>query len=370
MRVLAHTLYEDNLSSRYRIYAYLPLWNRLDVQCTPAPATRVAEQQACTRFPRMFHRWRMHLNEILRRRQAIRQSNNYDVAIVQKGFTTIQWRGWIQRQQAQGIPWIYDIDDGIHLAPALTPPRPLHRYWEPDQVHQMVRAATAVVVGNPYLARDFQPLNANVVQIPTSLDLTHYQRTQPLPEADDSVVLGWIGSLSSLPSLVALFPTLAELHRRRPQTRLRVITSPAASLPREPLGGMPLEHIAWSPDTEVDNLQQITIGLMPLQDTPFNRYKCGFKALQYMALGLPAVCSPVGVNREIIQQGHTGLLATDEREWVDALTTLIDDAPLRRQLGAAGRQRVERDFNLEHNARLWLKLFYQLQQNTLPVNHP
>src|SRR4029077_7990439 len=104
--------------------------------------------------------------------------------------------------------------------------------------------------------------------------------------------------------------------------------------------GVSVDAMPWRAETEVDDLRRIDIGIMPLPDDRWSRGKCGLKALQYMALGIPTVCSPVGVNTHIIQHGENGLLAGSDDEWVESLTRLIDSAPLRERLGGAGRRTV------------------------------
>ena len=108
-----------------------------------------------------------------------------------------------------------------------------------------------------------------------------------------------------------------------------------------------LEVIAWSEDTEVDAIQSMDIGVMPLPDTPWARGKCGYKLIQYMACGLPVVASPVGVNKEILEHGVNGFLAESDAEWRTAIEALISDPDLRRRMGAAGRKKVENEYSLQ-----------------------
>ena len=110
------------------------------------------------------------------------------------------------------------------------------------------------------------------------------------------------------------------------------------------------EFVAWKYATEVEDLQNIDIGTMPLNEDVWSRGKCGLKALQYMAAGIPAVCSPVGMNSEIIQDGRNGFLASGEEDWFNKLSLLIEDRGLRQKIGEAGRQTVEEKYSLKINA--------------------
>ena len=120
--------------------------------------------------------------------------------------------------------------------------------------------------------------------------------------------------------------------------------------------GFPVEHVPWTYDTEADALARGDIGIAP---TPCDRWtlgKCGFKIIQYMAAGLPVIASPVGANAEIVRAGDTGLLATTQAEWVEAIRKLAADANLRAAMGRAGRKRVDREFSLARAVDVWTQL--------------
>ena len=141
--------------------------------------------------------------------------------------------------------------------------------------------------------------------------------------------------------LEQLRPALRELAA---QISFRVILIGAApgSLP-----GLPVEHVVWSPETEAAELARCDVGLMPLPDLPWERGKCGYKLIQYMASALPVVASPVGANREIVVPGETGFLAETDADWIASLSRLAQDPELRRRMGAAGRRRVTEHYSLE-----------------------
>jgi glycosyltransferase involved in cell wall biosynthesis len=150
------------------------------------------------------------------------------------------------------------------------------------------------------------------------------------------VTIGWSGSASTLAHLRPLMPALERVvatHGSR--VRIRVMGDPAFEHP--PLG---LRGEAWSPTAEVQLLQEMDVGLMPLPDDEWTRGKCGFKGLLSMAMGAATVMSPVGVNTEIVRHGENGFLAATEDEWVELLCRLVDDAALRARVGQAGRQTV------------------------------
>jgi glycosyltransferase involved in cell wall biosynthesis len=141
---------------------------------------------------------------------------------------------------------------------------------------------------------------------------------------------------------------LAKKHR----FKLRVIGTPEYVL-----DGVDVEAIAWRSETEVEDLKAIDIGIMPLPDDQWSKGKCGLKALQYMALGKPTICSPVGVNTEIIQDGENGMIADGQAEWVEKLSKLILDRELRKTLGLAGRRTVEKEYSATAQAPRVFEVF-------------
>jgi glycosyltransferase involved in cell wall biosynthesis len=148
-------------------------------------------------------------------------------------------------------------------------------------------------------------------------------------------VLGWVGTPGNLTNLEPLAPVLAELCERY-GTKVRVVCSQPAELP-----GVPQEFVRWTAAREQSDLEPMDIGLAPLLDAPLQRHKCGLKALQYMASGMPVVASPVGALRDIVVDGESGLLASSAGEWRQRLERLIGDDELRLRLGAQARRCVE-----------------------------
>ena len=189
------------------------------------------------------------------------------------------------------------------------------------------------MAGNEYLAEYARAVNDRVTVIPTTVDTARYT-VEPRPP-NDVPVIGWTGSHSTARHLDTLQPALRRLAGRE-RFRLRVIGAPGYKVE-----GLDVEAMAWQSETEVEDLRPLDVGVMPLPDDPWSRGKCGMKALQYMGLAVPAVCSPVGVNSEIIRDCENGFLASTEDEWVEKLSLLLRSPELRARLGRAGRETIE-----------------------------
>jgi glycosyltransferase involved in cell wall biosynthesis len=182
------------------------------------------------------------------------------------------------------------------------------------------------------------------VLIPTAIDTARFT---PLPDpAQHGPSLGWVGHSDNLGYLESLHGALQELTRRRPGLRLVVVADRPPRLP-----GIDVEFRPWRLDREIDGFRGFRVGLMPLVDSPWARAKCAFKAIQYMALGIPTVASAVGTNVELIEHGESGFLARSPAEWVEVLDALLGNDELARTIGRAGRRRIEEAYALERVSR-------------------
>jgi glycosyltransferase involved in cell wall biosynthesis len=234
---------------------------------------------------------------------------------------------------------IFDFDDAVFVS-YKSPSNGYLSYLKfPGKTATICRLSAHIMAGNPYLAeyaRQYNPQNVTVIPTTIDTDKYHYLENKP---TNDIPVIGWSGSHSTVQHLDTLRETLQDLAKQA-RFRLRVIGTPNYKIE-----GVDVEAMPWRSETETKDLEPIDIGVMPLPDDQWSKGKCGLKALQYMALGVPTMCSPVGVNSDIIQDGANGFLASTKEEWVEKLKRLIDSAELRRALGSAGRRTVEEKYS-------------------------
>lgn len=236
---------------------------------------------------------------------------------------------------------VFDLDDAIWLMDVSPGNKRLSWLKDPAKTDRIIALADRVIAGNEHIAEHCRAINVDVTRIPTVIDTDRY-RVLPAPE-EDPVTIGWTGSRTSTAHLVAALPMLRKFHAHwGGRVRFRVISDIAPELP-----GLPVEHVRWDPATEPEDLAPIHIGIMPLQDDEWSRGKCGFKGLQYMALGKAVVLADVGVNGTIVHHGHNGLLARTEADWLESIGRLVQDADLRRRLGAEARRTVEESWSLQ-----------------------
>ena len=248
---------------------------------------------------------------------------------------------------------IYDFDDAIWLTDKSF--EPIVESWIKCRwkVGLICKWSYKISCGNLYLANYARKFNKQVIINPTTINtisVPKFTSTQHL--SSEKLIIGWTGSHSTLKYLKLLEPVLLEIEKKYPHITFKVI----ADKPPELLLTK-LEFCVWRKESEIDDLSEISIGIMPLPDDEWTKGKCGFKALQYMALGIPTIAAAVGVNTSIINNGVNGYVCTSHQEWLIALEDLINSPQKRKEFGAAGRETVELNYSVKSNEANFLSLF-------------
>ena len=327
-------------SARFRVEQLLPHFERSGVRCTVRPANPSNQGELAHYSPPMgLRREPLRLAATPARAMQLGGLSGFDFAFIQKPLIFFPYTGfeaWVTRR----LPTVFDMDDAIHLK---------HRGLGARQVRRIVDMVDQVIVGNEHLAEIVDAPDKTTV-IPTVVDHLRYA-VRPMPEGPFTVV--WTGLSDNMremePYADALRRVLDEVGGRL------VLISERFDAPW--LRGLPVETIPWSPEAEVAGLSVGHVGLMPLADTPFNRGKCGFKLIQYMARGIPAVASPVGTNRQIVEHGVNGMLAATPGEVEDALMRIARDPGFAASLGAAARKTVVERYSVQAVLPRYLEVF-------------
>jgi glycosyltransferase involved in cell wall biosynthesis len=250
-----------------------------------------------------------------------------------------------------GKPVVYDIDDAF-FHQYDDHPNPLVRALLRGKLEPLPAGAALCLCGNDYLRDYASQWCSNSVVLPTVVDTeTYVPRSDRAPR--ERPLIGWIGSPSTWCNVQPILPVLQQVAAEE-KVRIRVI-GPGAQAEADRFPG--LEMVPWNEASEVSEVQDMDIGIMPLLDLPFQRGKSGYKLIQYMACGIPVVASPIGVNSEIVDDGRTGLLATTKQEWREALIRLIANAALRTRMGRMGRAKIEQSYSLASQAPRLVRLF-------------
>lgn len=249
---------------------------------------------------------------------------------------------------------LYDFDDAIWSTDRTDESRLLRWMKWRSKVESLCKWSYKVSCGNQYLQQYALQFNKNSFINPTTIDIDYVEckaNAQARVERNNGLTIGWTGSHSTLKYLNQLNNVFVQLLAQHPHLNFTIIAN------KKPDLNFKFTFLHWNVLTEVEDLLSFDIGIMPLPDDEWSKGKCGFKILQYMALGIPSVASPVGVNTQIIQDGLNGFLCRDKSEWYQKLTKLVEDPKLRLQLSAAGHRTVLENYSVRSNTSNFLKLF-------------
>jgi glycosyltransferase involved in cell wall biosynthesis len=347
MRVLALTRYGPLApSSRVRFYQYVPYLKQHGVEFQMAPLLPNDYVE------RLYSGKRSSLISIsaayYHRIKQLTQIRKFDLLWLEKEL--LPWLPALaERMLARlKIPYVVDYDDAVFHRYDLHK-NGLIRLFLGKKIDSVMRNAALVIVGNDYLAERAHKAGARKVEfLPSVVDT---QRFFPKEKNASDFHVGWIGSPITAPYLRLIEKPLNQLCRN---PDVHVILVGAGY--QDHLPGIRKEMRAWDEATETSEIHGFDLGIMPLPDEPFERGKCGYKLIQYMACGLPVVASPVGKNKEIVEHGVNGFWASTEAEWLSALSIMRADKKKRILMGAAGRKKVEHEYSLKVTAPRLLDL--------------
>jgi glycosyltransferase involved in cell wall biosynthesis len=296
----------------------------------PESASRLYERG------RVLEKARALASGCARRWRDVRRTADFDLVVVHR-WAVFLGPAWFETLAARRRPLVYDFDDAIFL-PATSGANAWVSWLKPPgKTAAICRLARHVLAGNEYLATFARRHSHNVSVVPTTIDTDTYA-VPAERAANGRPVVGWTGSVTTLPYLAALKEPLIRLAEDM-DYELRVLGG-ALEVP-----GVRISARPWSDTAELEELRRFDVGLMPMPDDGWARGKCGLKALQYMALEVPPVVSPYGVNAEIVTDGVNGFHARTDAEWVDRVRRLVLDPQLRRRMGRAARRTVEERYS-------------------------
>ena len=323
LKVIAYTGGHNSPAGVYRAHCYIrPLANQ-NVELVESPS-------GAGLYPpeRKWLRPAWGVWNVVDRLPAILRSYQYDVSFFQREMLST----FVTLEPLSRRPRVFDVDDAIWV----------HRGG--GFARRLANMCDHVICGNGFLAQHFAQWNQSVSILPTPVDTNHFVAGQGVLEGSRPII-GWQGLHSGFPFLYQIEPGLHEVLRKHPDALLRIVSDkvPAfQSIPTERI-----EFVKYTWEREVTNIQEMTIGIMPITDSVVSRGKCSFKMLLYMACGIPVVVSPFGMNAEVLAKAEIGFGATTNDEWFERLDFLLCRAGERERLGKNGRTLVVQDYSLD-----------------------
>jgi glycosyltransferase involved in cell wall biosynthesis len=352
VKVLSLTKYgEFGASSRLRTMQYIKLLNKEGINITVQHL--ISNKSLLLRYKIGKYPLDMVAMFYLRRLKTLLKDNNFDLIWIEK--EALPWFPvWLEIMLFKGIPYILDFDDAtFHNYDQHK--NNLLRFFYGSRLDKLMSKASLVICGNSYLeSRAIKAGSLNTLRLPTAIDLEKYQIKKYINKANKRNLnyqfkVVWIGSPSTQHYLKIIKKPLQILARKY-HFIFQLIGSQEIVIP-----SIQMEIIPWSEDTEASLIRNSDIGVMPLPDMPWERGKCGYKIIQYMASGLPVIASPVGVNKDLVLDGVNGFLANNDQQWIKAFEDLFESKDLRIKMGLCGREIIEKKYSISITAPKLIK---------------
>ena len=334
---------------RYRHEQYLDYLEENGVSCSLSPLLKTKKEDDFFYGKKIFPKIIVGLKSLYRRFISVLNANSYDVIYIYRDafFFGTFFETWLSKKN---VKVIYDFDDAIWLKDENPNQGVFNKLKNPSKVATICSLVDRIIVGNEYLKAYASNLNQDVQIIPSTIDFEKYQRGN---NSSKSTCIGWTGSFSTIKHFETITPALEIVKKKYgEQVYFKLIGDPTYSNSKLQITGQ-----KWEASSEAEDLSELDIGLMPLPDNEWTKGKCAMKGLQYMALEISTIMSPVGVNSDIIKDGSNGFLASNTEEWVEKLSLLIEDDELRKKMGKAGKVTVKESFSVEANKEKWLDAF-------------
>lgn len=361
LKVLAVAPYpEEAASTRFRIAQFIPLLREHGIECDLKPFIDARL------FARLYDKnsisgnaTRIALASVARAGHLI-SAGKYDVVFIQREAALVG-PPWFERAVSRllGKPIVLDLDDPLWVhyeSPVYG--RLGSRVRCLSKIDEIIKRSSHVICGNEFIAQYVGSLGSNATVLPTIADTSQFSPKNGQTNGEP-LVIGWIGTHTTMPYLESIGPALERLAEKR-RFKFKVVGG-GRSLK---LRGIEVEEVNWSLDREVEDFRSLDIGVYPLADDGWSRYKAGFKAIEYACCGIPFVASPIGVVEQIAQQSGAGFLAATQSDWFEALDRLLSDKSVRLEMGRAGRAFALQHYRLEDQAARLSDVLYAASKNS------
>ncbi|MFC2086277.1 glycosyltransferase family 4 protein [Bacteroidota bacterium] len=343
-------------SQRFRFEQYIDYFEENNYSCIISSLVTAKSDKLFYSKGKFLRKLLLLIGFIFIRLNDIRIAKKFDLVFIQREAFFLGTT-FFEKQLAKRAKIIFDFDDSIWLNNVSDANKNLNFLKKPSKTARIIKLSHMIFAGNQYLANYASQFSTNFKIIPTTIDTSYHKKNKL--QKSDQICIGWTGTSTTLEYFNIILQALKEVYKNyHKKVYFKVIVDTDYVEP-----DLNLISAKWKLDTEIDDLSEIDIGIMPLPDDEWAKGKCGLKGLQYMALEIPTIMSPVGVNTEIIQDGINGFLASTDEEWTDKLSLLIDSLELRKKIGAAGRKTVLEKYSFESQKDNYLKYFSELLEN-------
>jgi len=351
--ILANHRKDRSPGQRFRFEQYIDFLDQNGFECELSYLLSERDDKSFYSKGKWISKFFIVLKCFFMRLKNVNRAENYDIVFVfREAFFT--GTTFFEKKFAKKSKVVFDFDDSIWLANVSDGNKKLEWLKNYNKTSEIIEVADLIIAGNPYLSNYAKQYNKNVKIIPTTIDTLEYSRLST--KQTDTICIGWSGSVTTIQHFNVALPFLIKLKDKYGDKICFKVIGDNNYINEE----LNIQGIAWNKEDEIKELSSFDIGIMPLPNDKWAEGKCGLKGLQYMALEIPTIMSPVGVNIEIIQDGENGFLADKEDEWLEKLSLLIENEKLRNTIGKAGRKTVEEKYSVQANKDKYLRIFNSL----------
>lgn len=341
-------------SQRFRFEQYLSFLEENGYTCDLSYLISAKDDQIFYKPGSYIGKFGIFIKSSIKRLNDLLKANNYDLIFIQREAFMTGSIFFEKRFAKSKTKMIFDFDDSIWLQDVSPVNNRLAWLKNSDKTKNIIALSDLIFAGNQYLADYASNYNNNIRIVPTTIDTNEYLRVN-IPK-DGKVCIGWSGSFSTIKHFEFSLPVLRKIKERfGEKVYFKVIGDP--SYENKELG---IQGIKWTSESEIRELSEIDIGIMPLPDDEWAKGKCGLKGLQYMALEIATIMSPVGVNIEIIEDGENGFLADSVADWVNKIGLLVESEDLRKKLGKEGRETVIKEYSVKSQEANYLEFIDEI----------
>ena len=365
MKIIAFTKYPyGGPSSRYRFYNYVDCFAKENISMQIEPFFSSAYFVQTHKVVKIFNILVSYLRRVYQLLVVLFFPKKYDLLLIEYEllpFFPAMFEYLLKKRQ---IKYVVDYDDAIfHKYDLHT--NPLVRWMFQGKIGQVMSNAEVVVVCNSYLEQYAKKYNPNTFRLSTVVLLEKYKKAMldyEKKSEEKPFVIGWIGSKSTSAYIVNILPAL-ERFSAKYEVQFNLVGFDNSVLPEGMKERCKIEVIRWSEKSEIEEILKFDVGVMPLQNDPWSKGKCGFKLVQYMSCEKPVIASPVGMNILLVKEGENGFLAESTDEWFEAFEKLYLDKELREKMAEANIQKIETEYNHDMNCKKYVELVRTTVEN-------
>ena len=351
---LAHHRLDRSPGQRYRFEQYFDHFHQNNIDCDLANIISEEDDKIMYQSRNYFKKAFVALNAYKTRYLNLRDIEKYNLVVIYREAIPTRSVFFEKMISKRNVPIVLDFDDAIWIKDVSSVNKNLSWFKNEKKIEQILPLCSHVTCGNKYLYDYAKQFNNNVSIIHSTVDTDHYL---PLKRAESKVVkIGWVGSHTTIKHFEKILNVFKVLKDKYKNSIEFVVVGDEQYANLE----LDIKVVKWENDKEVELFNSFDIGVMPLPDNEWTQGKCGMKGLLYMSVGIPAVISAVGMNKDIIEDGVDGFLPLGEKQWVEVLSKLIENSELRSKIGANGRQKVVKNYSKESTKDTYLNLYKSL----------